>query len=196
MSAPFFKDDIEFLQRFLKSGGFYRDELDGEWGPNTEEAMTAFDAASTAIRQEMGELDSRSEQKIRTLHLPVQRAARRALQSLAAAGITAKIISGTRTYAEQDALFEIGRSKPGDRVTNARGGESNHNLGSRGTSASGSTASTMGNGLRPTRPSRRGPMINTRARLRQSSGCRSPAWSGEAIGRVSKISRTTSLPAV
>jgi hypothetical protein len=35
MSAPFFKDDIEFLQRFLKSGGFYRDELDGEWGPNT-----------------------------------------------------------------------------------------------------------------------------------------------------------------
>jgi peptidoglycan L-alanyl-D-glutamate endopeptidase CwlK len=129
MSAPFFKDDIEFLQRFLKSGGFYRDELDGEWGPNTEEAMTAFDAASTAIRQEMGELDSRSEQKIRTLHLPVQRAARRALQSLAAAGITAKIISGTRTYAEQDALFEIGRSKPGDRVTNARGGESNHNFG-------------------------------------------------------------------
>jgi peptidoglycan L-alanyl-D-glutamate endopeptidase CwlK len=129
MSAPFFKDDIEFLQRFLKCGGFYRGEIDGEWGPNTEAAMTAFDAASSGIRQQVGEFDSRSEQNIRTLHIPVQQAARRALQSLAAAGITAKIISGTRTYAEQDALFEIGRSKPGNRVTNARGGESNHNFG-------------------------------------------------------------------
>ena len=129
MSAPFFKDDIEFLQRFLKCGGFYHDEVDGEWGPDTEAAMTAFEAASSAIKQQMGESDARSEQKILTLHIPVQRAARRALQSLAVAGITAKIISGTRTYAEQDALFEIGRSKPGNRVTNARGGESNHNFG-------------------------------------------------------------------
>ena len=40
-----------------------------------------------------------------------------------------RIISGTRTYAEQDALFEQGRSMPGNIVTKARGGESNHNFG-------------------------------------------------------------------
>jgi peptidoglycan L-alanyl-D-glutamate endopeptidase CwlK len=41
-----------------------------------------------------------------------------------------KIISGTRTYAEQDALFAQGRTKfPGPVVTKARGGQSNHNFG-------------------------------------------------------------------
>lgn len=34
-----------------------------------------------------------------------------------------------RTFAEQDALFAQGRTKPGKRVTNARGGESMHNYG-------------------------------------------------------------------
>ncbi len=44
-------------------------------------------------------------------------------------GVTAEIISAFRSYAEQDALYEQGRSKPGHRVTNARGGYSNHNFG-------------------------------------------------------------------
>jgi peptidoglycan L-alanyl-D-glutamate endopeptidase CwlK len=34
-----------------------------------------------------------------------------------------------RTFAEQNALFAIGRTKPGKRVTNARGGMSFHNFG-------------------------------------------------------------------
>jgi peptidoglycan L-alanyl-D-glutamate endopeptidase CwlK len=34
-----------------------------------------------------------------------------------------------RTIAEQDALFAIGRTKPGKKVTNARGGQSFHNYG-------------------------------------------------------------------
>jgi peptidoglycan L-alanyl-D-glutamate endopeptidase CwlK len=34
-----------------------------------------------------------------------------------------------RTFAEQDALFAIGRTKPGKKVTNARGGQSYHNYG-------------------------------------------------------------------
>lgn len=36
---------------------------------------------------------------------------------------------GFRTRAEQDALYSQGRSKPGPRVTNARGGYSLHNFG-------------------------------------------------------------------
>lgn len=39
------------------------------------------------------------------------------------------MISGTRTYAEQNALYAQGRTAPGPRVTNARAGYSNHNFG-------------------------------------------------------------------
>ena len=38
-------------------------------------------------------------------------------------------ISGNRTYAEQDALYAKGRTAPGAKVTNAKGGQSNHNFG-------------------------------------------------------------------
>lgn len=34
-----------------------------------------------------------------------------------------------RTFAEQEELYKIGRSKPGKRVTNAHGGQSLHNYG-------------------------------------------------------------------
>ena len=39
------------------------------------------------------------------------------------------LISGSRTWKEQDALYAQGRTKPGRIVTNARGGQSNHNFG-------------------------------------------------------------------
>ena len=44
-------------------------------------------------------------------------------------GCDYKFISGNRTYAEQNALYAQGRTKPGNRVTNAKGGQSNHNFG-------------------------------------------------------------------
>lgn len=40
-----------------------------------------------------------------------------------------RVVQGLRTFAEQDALYAQGRTKPGNRVTNARGGQSNHNYG-------------------------------------------------------------------
>lgn len=46
-----------------------------------------------------------------------------------ARGIEIAVVQGLRTFAEQDALFAKGRTKPGKRVTNARGGQSNHNFG-------------------------------------------------------------------
>lgn len=36
--------------------------------------------------------------------------------------------SGRRTYEEQDALYAKGRTAPGGKVTNAKGGESEHNF--------------------------------------------------------------------
>lgn len=40
-----------------------------------------------------------------------------------------RMISGTRTYEEQNKLYAKGRTTPGPKVTNARGGYSNHNFG-------------------------------------------------------------------
>ncbi len=40
-----------------------------------------------------------------------------------------RVISGTRSYAEQAALYAQGRTAPGKVVTNARPGYSNHNFG-------------------------------------------------------------------
>lgn len=70
------------------------------------------------------QVDARSESNIATLNPKVRPYARALVQQAAAQGITIKVISGTRTYAEQDALFN---QRP--KVTNARGGFSNHNFG-------------------------------------------------------------------
>ncbi len=76
-----------------------------------------------------GSVDARSEKTIATLHPEVRPYARTLVLKAAAIGITIKVISGLRTYAEQDALYAKGRTKPGRKVTNARGGYSNHNFG-------------------------------------------------------------------
>lgn len=51
------------------------------------------------------------------------------MHKAAAVGITIKIISGLRSYEEQNALYAQGRTKPGNIVTNAKAGYSNHNFG-------------------------------------------------------------------
>jgi peptidoglycan L-alanyl-D-glutamate endopeptidase CwlK len=45
------------------------------------------------------------------------------------AGWRVSIVSGLRTYAEQDLLYQQGRTTPGPIVTNAPAGYSNHNFG-------------------------------------------------------------------
>ena len=73
--------------------------------------------------------DERSELNIATLLPQAQPLARALIEIAAAIGIAIKVISGTRTYEEQNALYEQGRSKSGRIVTSARGGYSNHNFG-------------------------------------------------------------------
>ncbi|MBI5894757.1 MAG: M15 family metallopeptidase [Desulfobacterales bacterium] len=73
--------------------------------------------------------DARSEKNIATLLAEVQPLARALVQKAALSGIRIKVISGLRTYAEQDALYAQGRTQPGPKVTGARGGYSNHNFG-------------------------------------------------------------------
>jgi peptidoglycan LD-endopeptidase CwlK len=78
-------------------------------------------------------VDPRSAAAIATL-LPAARRAAEALLAAAndgrlGAGIVVKIICGTRTYAEQTALYAQGRTTPGPIVTDAPAGFSNHNFG-------------------------------------------------------------------
>lgn len=48
---------------------------------------------------------------------------------MAQGGINIEVVQGLRTIAEQNALFAQGRTRPGQIVTRARGGQSNHNYG-------------------------------------------------------------------
>lgn len=130
MSARIFPDDILFFQRLLRSDGLYLADLDGIWGPLTEAAVVEFERQADAIAAAAGAFDARSENNLRTLALRAQRPARDFLARVRAADLHARIISGTRTYAMQDALYRQGRyGNPGPRVTDARGGQSNHNFG-------------------------------------------------------------------
>ena len=103
---------------------------DGNPGPQTWTAIHRALVGELPAGTETKTLaDERSERNIVTLLSEVQPLARTLIESAAAIGIAIKVISGTRTYDEQNALYEQGRSKAGRIVTNARGGYSNHNFG-------------------------------------------------------------------
>jgi peptidoglycan L-alanyl-D-glutamate endopeptidase CwlK len=104
--------------------------VDGNPGPQTWNSIYRSLVGEPPVSSVPATLaDERSERTIATLLPQVQPLARALIESAAAIGIAIKIISGTRTFAEQDALYEQGRTKSGRIVTNARGGYSNHNFG-------------------------------------------------------------------
>lgn len=130
MSYQLLKHDVLFYQRFLKANGFYTGRLSGSWDSTTDAADAAFVQSSEAIKQQFGVTDARSESNIITLVPKAQITARKFLAILTRQGKDVRLISGTRTYAEQDALYRQGRSgNTLPKVTNARGGQSNHNFG-------------------------------------------------------------------
>ncbi|HYK43683.1 MAG TPA: M15 family metallopeptidase [Parafilimonas sp.] len=129
MSYQLLKEDVLFYQRFLKSAGFYNDELDGDWGPNTNKADADFLSTGASIAEQLGKFDARSEGNIITLLPKAQIEARKFLQLCKNAGKDVRIISGTRTYNEQNTIYAQGRTTPGPVVSHARGGQSNHNFG-------------------------------------------------------------------
>lgn len=129
MSYQLLKHDVLFYQRFLKSNDFYHDSLDGIWGPKTNQADIDFVNKGKEIALQFGIFDNRSESNIITLIPKAQITARRFLQLTKDFNKEVRIISGTRTYEEQDELYAHGRTKPGPKVTNAKGGQSNHNFG-------------------------------------------------------------------
>jgi len=107
--------------------------VDGRAGPETWSAIyeniVGSAANSDLAASSIALVDSRSEKVISSFLPDVRPIARTLVQKAALIDIRIKIISGFRTYAEQDALYAQGRSAPGEIVTNAKGGYSNHNFG-------------------------------------------------------------------
>jgi len=118
------KEDILFAQRLLASCGVYHGDIDGTYGQKTQDAFDAFDAFYVQTADELGRFDLRTENVIQTLLPQAQVAVRKCMNAAKGAPFVVKLLSGTRSYAEQDLLFS---KKP--KVTNARGGQSNHNFG-------------------------------------------------------------------
>ena len=108
-------------------------QVDGRAGTETWGAIYAalVQQAKNGKPEELAvdPVDPRSEAVIATLLPQVRSLARALVQKASSCGIQIKVISGLRTYAEQDALYARGRTAPGRKVTNARGGYSNHNFG-------------------------------------------------------------------
>lgn len=121
------KDKLIAIQKILFPD--QPDEWDGDFANRSKAALEALihppviQTPETPQTSAGGPVDARSEGNIATLHRVVQPKARQMVKLAAENGITIKITSGTRTYAEQDKLFAQGG------VTKARGGQSNHNFG-------------------------------------------------------------------
>ena len=82
------------------------------------------DRVSFGTRTEgmLATLDPKAQAKFRPFIAAAQAAA-------AGMGFDLIAISGNRSWEEQDRIYEQGRTEPGNIVTNARGGQSNHNFG-------------------------------------------------------------------
>lgn len=121
------KKDRKFWQRMLRVSGYYSGEIDGIRGPLQRAAEAAWEQTCEFLKR-IGTFDQRSEENIATLLPSAQQMARNwllaAKEVAHAEGYDVKIICGTRSYAEQDALY---KKRP--RVTKARGGQSWHNFG-------------------------------------------------------------------
>lgn len=121
MNVP---DVIRAIQKALGIG------VDGYAGPETWQAIySRIVPNAQPLTATSDKVDDRSEKVIATLLPEVQPYARALVTKADADGITIKVISGLRTYDEQNDLYAQGRTKPGRIVTNARGGFSNHNFG-------------------------------------------------------------------
>lgn len=129
-----FHEDIKYTQMFLGfcgSYGSYKAKVDGIWGPKTNDAMTDFEMLTEVIKDGHSLVtDLRSENCICSLHPNAQLLARDFLLKCEDfPNFKVKIISGLRSYREQDRLYAKGRTEPGRIVTNSKAGQSYHQFG-------------------------------------------------------------------
>jgi peptidoglycan L-alanyl-D-glutamate endopeptidase CwlK len=125
------------LQKFLNDQYEAGISEDGVYGKDTigalEKALDIESWAKPEFAIQQSAYDARTEKNLATLD-PAAAPTLRQLVSTAkkvgeANAVNVKVISGHRTWEEQDRLFAQGRTAPGKIVTKARGGYSNHNFG-------------------------------------------------------------------
>lgn len=127
-------------EQLKKIQGILGSVADGIWGPKSKAALEALKVEAKNYKEPIqnsndsdNDFDSRTEKYLKTLDpkaVSLFRPFIKKAKSVAAnLGYDYFIVSGNRTWAEQDALYAQGRTKPGNRVTNAKGGQSNHNFG-------------------------------------------------------------------
>lgn len=148
---------VRELQDGLRAAGFDPGTTDGVFGRNTDAAVRAFQAEKgldvdgivgkdtwKALGREGGPAetvpvvpgevpatgDAASDRRIAALHPEVRASAAQFINEVREqTGIQLRVTQGMRTYEEQDALYQQGRTTPGDIVTNAPAGHSYHNFG-------------------------------------------------------------------
>ncbi len=145
---------VKEIQLLLNKNGFHI-EVDGIFGPETKGAVRQFQIDSGLKADSVpgpltlgklraladldesepintDELDFRTKKYLATLDPKAQIIflpfIKEAKQIAANMGVEYFAVSGNRTWAEQDELYAQGRTKPGPKVTNARGGQSSHNF--------------------------------------------------------------------
>lgn len=128
MTITDIKKDKKFWQRMLRLGGYYNGAIDGIIGAQSRAAEEKWRADEVRYKNLAGTFDERSEGTLSTVLPYAQYLARQWMQKArlkaALVNIEVRLIDGTRTYAEQNALYN---KKP--KVTNAKGGYSWHNFG-------------------------------------------------------------------
>ncbi|MBO9571609.1 MAG: M15 family metallopeptidase, partial [Chitinophagaceae bacterium] len=99
-----------------------RTTLGADKSGNATEKWESYSSLSTG--------DAATDKKIATLHTSVQNKMKEfILKADNRFGIKLRVTDGFRSVEQQDKLYAQGRTAPGNRVTNARGGYSNHNFG-------------------------------------------------------------------
>jgi len=76
--------------------------------------------------------DKISEERVKLLHPKVRDEVKQLIEKVELGfppNVAVRLVQTLRTIEEQNALYEQGRTKPGNIVTNARGGSSYHNYG-------------------------------------------------------------------
>ena len=157
LEAPSIKDVQEgnaFFQIRQKGAAVARIQLllgvfdDGVFGSNTEKKVIAFqqrldiqddegkigkatlaalEEANKPILDSVAKIDRRN--KTVKLHPELRKRLAQLAEVLTGRNMNALITDAFRTFAEQDIIFAKGRTTPGNIVTGARGGLSNHNYG-------------------------------------------------------------------
>ena len=112
-------------------------EVDGVFGPATAgRVLKALKGDKTpapaGILADLEGIDPRSQKVLLELDAKAVpmfcQFLKLAKATAATMGCDYVLIGGQRSWEEQDALYAQGRKKPGKKVTNARGGYSNHNF--------------------------------------------------------------------